>query len=292
MIFDDPPPAIAYAANFVMVALHPGGFFLPGWTGPGMKPDQSQPGLVINLNPLGRLLDGRRFLYRWNDEARLIEVGAWSGDRSLPLKHHFHNEIQMTFVLSGRYGFFIGDRMLSAEAGECIIIPALRPHAPVPHEQRGTTTFNAYVPVGQFPAKVVSAAVFPIQDAWLAQGSVRLDDLASLLGQARPMNQVSRETVDQLPLELLESSARIHEIASAIGLSRQGFIRKFSRQIGMSPHAYRLTRRINDARALLRQGEAIAVVAAETGFADQSELGRHFRRAFGTTPGLYRKQYL
>jgi AraC-like DNA-binding protein/mannose-6-phosphate isomerase-like protein (cupin superfamily) len=256
-----------------------------------MKP-QSQPRVVPNMNRAGRLLHGQRFKYRWFDEARLIEIATWSGDRSLPLKHHFHDEIQLTFVLSGRYGFFVGDQMVSAEAGECIIIPALRPHGPVPHEQRGTTTFNAYVPVGQFPVKVASVVVLRMQDAWLAQGSLYLDDLASLLGQAKPMNQVLREPVDQLPLELLESGARIHDIASAIGMSRQGFIRKFSRQIGMSPHAYRLMRNLNNARALLRQGEALAAVAAETGFADQSELGRYFRRAFGTTPGLYRKQYL
>jgi AraC-like DNA-binding protein len=194
--------------------------------------------------------------------------------------------------MSGRYGFSFGDQMVSAEAGECIIIPALRPHAPVSHEQRGTTIFNVYVPVGQFPAKVVGVAVVPMRDAWLAQGSLHLDDLASLLGQEWPMNQPSCEAVEQLPLDLLESGASIHDIASAIGLSRQGFIRKFSRHTGMSPHAYRLMRNLNDARALLRQGEAIAAVAAETGFSDQSELGRYFRRAFGTTPGHYRKQYL
>nr|WP_247385558.1 MULTISPECIES: helix-turn-helix domain-containing protein [unclassified Bradyrhizobium] len=43
--------------------------------------------------------------------------------------------------------------------------------------------------------------------------------------------------------------------------------------------------RLNDARELLRRGESIAGVAAETGFADQSHLGRFFRRAFGITPG-------
>jgi AraC-like DNA-binding protein len=44
---------------------------------------------------------------------------------------------------------------------------------------------------------------------------------------------------------------------------------------------------LNRARRLLRAGEPIAAVAAETGFADQSHLGRLFRRTFGTTPGAY-----
>jgi AraC-like DNA-binding protein len=139
---------------------------------------------------------------------------------------------------------------------------------------------------------VVDVVVLPMRDIWRAQGSLHLDDLIDLLGRERPLVRVPYEPVDQLTLELLGSRDKIHDIASTIGLSRQGFIRKFTRQVGMSPHAYRLMRNLNNARALLRQGEVIAVVAAETGFADQSELGRHFRRAFGTTPALYRKQYL
>jgi AraC-like DNA-binding protein len=231
-------------------------------------------------------------LYRRNDTAGHIEIGTWSGDRCLPLTCHFHNEIQLTFVLSGRYRFIVGDQMVSAKAGEWIYIPALRPHAPVPHKQPGTIILNVYVPVGLLALDVIDVVVLPMRDTWLAQGSLYLGDLADLLGQARPLVRVPYEPVDQLPLELLESRARIHDIASTIGLSRQSLIRKFGRQVGMSPHAYRLTRRLNNARALLRQGEAIAVVAAETGFADQSELGKYFRRTFGTTPGLYRKQYL
>jgi AraC-like DNA-binding protein len=257
-----------------------------------MKPARSNSPVVIYLNSASPLLDGQHTLYRWNDEAKLIEIGTWSGDRCLPLKCHFHSEVQLTFVLSGRYRFAVGDQMVSAKAGEWVFIPALRPHAPVPHKQPGTTIFNIFVPVGLWPLDVVDVVVLPMRDIWLAQGSLHLDDLVDLLGQARPLVRVPYEPVDQLTLDLLESRAKIHDIASTIGLSRQGFIRKFTRQVGMSPHAYRLMRKLNNARALLRQGEVIAVVAAETGFADQSELGRHFRRAFGTTPALYRKQYL
>jgi AraC-like DNA-binding protein len=257
-----------------------------------MKSVQSNSPVVIDLNRAGKLSDGRRYLYRWSDKARLIEFGAWSGDRCLPLKCHFHNEVQLTFVLSGRYRFVVGDQIVSAKAGEWVFIPAIRPHAPVPHEQPGTTIFNVYIPVGQWPLDMVDVVALPMRDTWLSQGSLHLDDLADMLGRTRPLVRVPYEPVDQLTLELLESRDKIHDIASTIGLSRQGFIRKFGRQVGMSPHAYRLTRQLNDARGLLRRGEGIAVVAAETGFADQSELTRYFRRTFGTTPGLYRKQYL
>ena len=56
----------------------------------------------------------------------------------------------------------------------------------------------------------------------------------------------------------------------------------------MPPHAFWQLAKLNDARRLLRAGQDIAAVAAETGFSDQSHLGRCFRRVFGVTPGRFR----
>jgi hypothetical protein len=64
-------------------------------------------------------------------------------------------------------------------------------------------------------------------------------------------------------------------------------VRTFTRQIGLPPHAYLNQVRVNRAKQLLANGEPIALVAYETGFADQSHLTRHFKRLFGLTPGQY-----
>ncbi|NUB21797.1 helix-turn-helix domain-containing protein, partial [Azospirillum formosense] len=74
----------------------------------------------------------------------------------------------------------------------------------------------------------------------------------------------------------------------AAGMSREGYTRRFRKTHGVPPHAFGLQERLNEARLLLRAGEPIAAVAADTGFTDQSHLGRCFRRAFGVTPGRYR----
>ncbi|WP_247876443.1 helix-turn-helix domain-containing protein [Azospirillum brasilense] len=71
-------------------------------------------------------------------------------------------------------------------------------------------------------------------------------------------------------------------------MSREGYTRRFRKHHGVPPQAFALQERLNEARLLLRAGEPIAAVAADTGFTDQSHLGRCFRRAFGVTPGRYR----
>ncbi|MEN0074300.1 MAG: helix-turn-helix domain-containing protein, partial [Paracraurococcus sp.] len=80
----------------------------------------------------------------------------------------------------------------------------------------------------------------------------------------------------------------VRRVAAQAGMSREGFTRRFARRHGMPPHAFWLMHRLNLARRLLRAGEGIAAAAAAAGFADQSHLGRCFRRVFGVTPGRYR----
>ncbi len=80
------------------------------------------------------------------------------------------------------------------------------------------------------------------------------------------------------------SLERLSEIA---GLSRFHFLRVFSRRMGLPPHAYLTQLRVGRAKDLIGRGNAIADVALETGFSDQSHLNRHFKRIVGVTPGTY-----
>jgi AraC-like DNA-binding protein len=47
--------------------------------------------------------------------------------------------------------------------------------------------------------------------------------------------------------------------------------------------------RLRKAKAMLIYGASISEVAFNTGFADQSHLGRHFKSMFGMTPGAVLK---
>jgi len=82
----------------------------------------------------------------------------------------------------------------------------------------------------------------------------------------------------------------LDELAAAVGLSPFHAARLFAREVGMPPHAWRNQLRVNRSLDLLRRGESVAEAAAACGFADQSHFTRHFRRAFGVSPGRWRAE--
>jgi AraC-like DNA-binding protein len=72
-----------------------------------------------------------------------------------------------------------------------------------------------------------------------------------------------------------------------VGLSPYYLLRVFRDEVGMPPHAYLESRRIQQAQRLLKQGEPLAAVAHDLGFSTQSHFTTSFRRIIGVTPGQY-----
>ena len=93
----------------------------------------------------------------------------------------------------------------------------------------------------------------------------------------------ARDRIDADPA----SPVTLIELAKEAGLSRYQLIRAFTRELGLTPHAYILQRRIALAQRLIRAGRDLAEVATEAGFCDQSHLTRWFVRQFGVTPRRY-----
>lgn len=81
---------------------------------------------------------------------------------------------------------------------------------------------------------------------------------------------------------------KMHDICQAAELSASYLNRAFKQQYGMTPHAFLVNQRVQLACLRLRQGAAIAEVAAEAGFADQAHLQRAFKQHLSATPGQYR----
>jgi len=106
-------------------------------------------------------------------------------------------------------------------------------------------------------------------------------------GKAGREHAAVRRVIDYLDSHFDEDLS-IDTLAGIAYLSPYHFIRTFSGQTGLTPHAWLMQLRARKAKELLGRGLPIAEVAAQTGFADQSHLSRSFKRLLGYTPGQYR----
>ena len=90
--------------------------------------------------------------------------------------------------------------------------------------------------------------------------------------------------------EHLDAGLTLGDLAAVARLSPYHFARQFKAATGLPPHQFVLARRVDRARQLLhgRGDFPLAQVAARSGFSDQSQFTRHFKRLVGTTPGQFR----
>ena len=80
----------------------------------------------------------------------------------------------------------------------------------------------------------------------------------------------------------------ITDLESEHGIDRYTLARWFRRCYGVSPHRFVIHRRLDVAKRSIRGGASLAEAAITSGFADQSHMTRHFRGAFGVSPGEWR----
>lgn len=88
--------------------------------------------------------------------------------------------------------------------------------------------------------------------------------------------------------ETLEQDWSLDELAKLVDFSRYRLIRSFRRTLGVTPHAYRISRRVIRAKRCLAAGMAPAEAAAAAGFCDQAHLTRTFKSVVGVTPAAFR----
>ena len=83
----------------------------------------------------------------------------------------------------------------------------------------------------------------------------------------------------------------VHRLAKVSHVSQAHFARAFKDAFGVPPHRYLLTRRIERAKALLRDTDIpVTDIAFQTGWKSLGTFGRIFRDITGASPGEIRGQ--
>jgi transcriptional regulator GlxA family with amidase domain len=79
----------------------------------------------------------------------------------------------------------------------------------------------------------------------------------------------------------------LKDVSKVTAQTPSQMIRAFRKELGTTPHAWLIRLRVERGTYLLESGEAIASLASEVGFVDQTHFTRHFKRVHGDTPARY-----
>ncbi|MER8800898.1 AraC family transcriptional regulator [Mesorhizobium sp. M0998] len=118
-----------------------------------------------------------------------------------------------------------------------------------------------------------------------------MQSLARHAGQpAKPVAKTAWRAASLARDYLEENVARIvrsDELEAITGLDRYALSRHFRATFSTSPHRFLVMRRLQRARRMIEADEPLAQIAIAAGFSDQSHFNRHFKKAFGVTPGRW-----
>ena len=105
------------------------------------------------------------------------------------------------------------------------------------------------------------------------------EELADLAHLRRARDLMDREYAQPLDVPAM---------ARAALMSPAHFSRKFRAAYGETPYSYLMTRRIERAKALLRQGETVTDTCIAVGATSLGSFSTRFREVVGETPSQYR----
>lgn len=76
----------------------------------------------------------------------------------------------------------------------------------------------------------------------------------------------------------------LDNLAKNSNLSKYHFLRIFKKSIGITPHQYIITQRVQKAKEMILKGEKLTTSALNVGFSDQSHFIKNFKNIYGYLP--------
>lgn len=208
-----------------------------------------------------------------------VEIGVPGKMSRTRLRSHLHDVVQVMIVTDGSREVRLGSASVDVPRSSALIIPPAVVHKASAGQWTG---FNAYLDPSHLPSTTARLLCFDSLPHWTAN-----------VGETRSNTQIGAilDFVSSGKITWEDPSIKPFDFAcgdrSGWPSSREGRIRRYQREAGISPYAHIKAEQLSQARRKIAGGEDIASVAVDLGFSDQAHLGRQFKASFGTPPGQY-----
>lgn len=107
-----------------------------------------------------------------------------------------------------------------------------------------------------------------------------------------PVHRIAADAYEYLSEHYAEDCS-LKTVAAALHVSPNHLHTVFSREVGQTPLAYVMQRRVHRAKRLIAAGEkSMQEIAIEVGFCSQSHFSKAFKEQTGQTPAAYRRHLL
>lgn len=247
-----------------------------------------------------------------------IEAISIISDRTFP--RHSHDEFGIGVLLDGAQDSWSGRGLVEAQAGDVITVNSGELHDGIGRPDRARHWHMLFLS----PAALARVLDSPVSGFEMEHPVIRKDNarravkmaIAAVTNDHPDMDQIeealllaihsasarSEGQICKTPQSLSGCVARVinrieaeaelplslADYAATAGLSRFQILRRFSDEVGTTPHSYLTQHRVKLARRAIAAGSPLADAAVSAGFADQSHMTRAFSRQIGISPGRYR----
>ncbi|HUN46015.1 MAG TPA: AraC family transcriptional regulator [Stellaceae bacterium] len=230
---------------------------------------------------------------------------------------HRHDTYAIGLTVAGVQTFHYRGRQRYCRPGQCHILHPDEAHDGAAAAEGGFRYRIVYIDpaliqraIGGRPLPFLAEPVLDLAPAQrrLLDAAWEMEESIDALGQAELVAAVAefleahssprprrREPLRLAALERVRAAIaaaptvphRASDLEREAGLDRWTLARQFRAAFGTSPTRFRTLRQLDRARALLKRGTPLAEAALEVGFADQCHMTRHFKRAYGLSPGRW-----
>jgi len=246
-----------------------------------------------------------------------VDAISITSDRTFP--RHSHDEFGFGYLVMGGQDSWSGRGLVEAQPGDTITVNPAELHDGIGrrgHPRQWRMVFISPSALAKLSDVPVNGAEFSLP----VNGSKRALELTAQAFDALTTDQPDRDHSEQtvmlglaaqLNLDCDGDHARISQHSKAVQIvldiicqdwaaplsladfaavaevSKFQLLRRFSQEMGATPHAYLMQHRVKRAKEMITAGSPLADAAVACGFSDQSHLTRTFSRQLGLTPGSF-----